>query len=88
MQAEAEAADLAERQRLQQLAEEVKQFNALKLMELNEKERQERWAAICTCMHRQRIQRWWAVSRAAIGSSLVRTHSVSVPGKVDNLNPY
>lgn len=34
---------MAERQRLQQLAEEVKKFNALKLMELSEREREERW---------------------------------------------
>jgi hypothetical protein len=42
LQAEAEAADRAERAGLQQLAEEVKQWNALRLMELSEKEREER----------------------------------------------
>ncbi|WIA09145.1 hypothetical protein OEZ85_008556 [Tetradesmus obliquus] len=42
LQAEAEAADRAERARLQRLAEEVKQWNALRLMELSEKEREER----------------------------------------------
>lgn len=42
LQAEQVAADLAERQRLQQLAVEVKQFNALKLMELSERDREER----------------------------------------------
>jgi hypothetical protein len=42
LQAEAEAADHAERARLQQLAEEVKQWNALRLMKLSEKEREER----------------------------------------------
>lgn len=50
LQAEAEAADRAERARLQQLGEEVKRFNALKLMELNEKERQERYEAVSTAM--------------------------------------
>jgi hypothetical protein len=42
-QAEAEAAEAAERQRLQALAEEVKAFNELKLMQLTEQERQERY---------------------------------------------
>lgn len=42
LQAEAEAAEAAERARLQQLAAEVKEFNALKLMQLSEKEWQER----------------------------------------------
>lgn len=42
MQAEANAAEAAERQRLQALAEEVKQFNELKLLQLTEQERQER----------------------------------------------
>jgi hypothetical protein len=41
-QAEAEAAEVAERQRLQALAEEVKRFNELKLMRLTEQERLER----------------------------------------------
>lgn len=41
-QAEAEAADLAERQRLQALAEEVKRFNELKLLSMTAQERQER----------------------------------------------
>lgn len=44
-QAEAEAADAAERRRLQALAEEVRQFNDLKLMQLTEQERQERWVS-------------------------------------------
>eukprot|EP00879_Flechtneria_rotunda_P009484 GHRR01009927.1.p1 GENE.GHRR01009927.1~~GHRR01009927.1.p1 ORF type:complete len:385 (+),score=156.30 GHRR01009927.1:124-1278(+) len=42
LEAEADAAEQAERARLQQLAAEVKQFNALKLMELSEKEWQQR----------------------------------------------
>lgn len=42
VQAEANAAEAAERQRLQALAEEVKQFNELKLLQLTEQERQER----------------------------------------------
>jgi hypothetical protein len=42
LQAEAEAAEIAERQRLQALAEEVKQFNDIKMMQLTEHERQER----------------------------------------------
>lgn len=42
LQAEAEAADIAKRQRLQALAEEVKQFNEIKMMQLTEQERQER----------------------------------------------
>jgi predicted kinase len=42
LQADAEAADRAERARLQQLAEEIKQWNALRLMELSERECEER----------------------------------------------
>eukprot|EP00775_Hariotina_reticulata_P007950 gene7950-8148_t len=42
LQEEAEAAERAERERLKLLADEVRQFNALKLMELTEQERQER----------------------------------------------
>lgn len=50
LQAEAEAAEVAERQRLQALAEEVKQFNTLKLMQLTEQERQERYAEALLCL--------------------------------------
>lgn len=39
---EAEVAERAERERLRQLAEDVKVFNRLKLMEMSEVERRER----------------------------------------------
>lgn len=42
VQAEAEASERAERARLAALAEEVRRFNELKLMQLSETERQER----------------------------------------------
>jgi hypothetical protein len=42
VQAEAEAAEAAERERLIQLAADIKEFNRLKQMELDKTERQER----------------------------------------------
>lgn len=53
LEADAAAADAAERERVKRLAAEVKEFNRLRLEEMSAAERVERCAGGCRCMRRR-----------------------------------